>query len=179
MLTTKLILEQERPFRYVIPLGTPDPKEVNMPRKPAPPAPSYRCNGSHVNPDGQEVQCDNMVKARKPSATGTHWCPEPACQAAKQRYFRGRQRATLDAVRSGASSDEVVELVKALIVNQRSDCATCGLENALVGWVHRSAPGAGAPCWALGHRGPALPPGLLDVVYPERAPQRLAPPPIP
>lgn len=131
-------------------------------------APTHPCSGTWPDPEtGFEVKCQNRVRTRRPSSTGEHWCSNKRCQSAKQRWVRARSKA-----RERAGSDnEVLELVIDLVNGQRTDCDACGLENALVGWAHRNAPGSGTPCLALGAKGRALPPGVNDALVPERAPR--------
>lgn len=137
-----------------------------MPRKPAPPAPDYPCDGERRDLEpGQVVRCPNRVASRRPSATGTHWCPHKDCQSTKQRFLRERRKeAELDDFR------EVVHaLVRDLAFKPRQRCEVCGLEDALPGWFHRRGVASAEPCPVSGPKGRGLPPGTLDQIHPDRA----------
>lgn len=151
-----------------------------MPRKSnREPAPTYPCDGTWRDPEtGVEVKCQNTVSSRKPSESGKHFCPRPACQAAKQRHFRATRRRERDSEQLGLERDAVRALVIALAHVERTRCASCGLEDALPGWAHRAAPGSFDPCFGVGHQGRDLPGDLLDCIHPERRPQPVDIPPV-
>ena len=132
-------------------------------------APKHPCDGEYQDANGMTVKCPNTVSTRRPSDTGTHWCSNPPCQAAKQRYFRAKARRDREAARSGSQRSAVHALIHDLLNLERKPCSGCGLPNSLPGWYHRSGPGAATPCYDQGSKGRDLPPGTLDVVWPERA----------
>lgn len=110
--------------------------------------------------------CSNFVKSRKPSASGRHYCPEPECQAAKQRWMRADRKAKARSSQPGAV-DEVSELVRTLGTGRRVTCDTCGYANALPGWAHRIGVGVPEPCFGTGGQGGGLPKGMLDLAMPD------------
>lgn len=130
--------------------------------------PAHQCDGTFKDPDDANVilRCTNIVVARRPSTSGKHFCPAKRCQSSKQRFYR-----TLRLEQAKLAGRDVIAALIATLVqpDNRSTCPACGHEDALVGWAHRNAPGGG-PCFGLGNMGPGLPPGLLDIIHPGRAP---------
>lgn len=103
------------------------------------------CSGSN---------CSNMVAERRPSETGTHWCPSSACQAEKQRYFRARRNQKIQ----GTVIDQAVEFVTTLLTQPRLRCGVCGHESAIPGYAHPDPRPdyLGNPCFQLGANGPGI-----------------------
>jgi hypothetical protein len=111
------------------------------------------------------TNCQNPVLVRRPSASGHHYCKAPACQAAKQRFYRGRK----ERIEQDTFRHEALEYLEAALRGSRTTCPSCGLEDALVGWIHRDETMYG-PCYGLGHRGREINAPFFDVVHPERVP---------
>lgn len=111
------------------------------------------------------TNCQNPVLIRRPSVSGHHYCQAPACQAAKQRFYRGRKEKEHEM----KLQPEAIAYLDAVIRGPRTTCPACGLEEALVGWIHRDETGV-APCYALGNRGRTINAPFFDVVHPERVP---------
>lgn len=119
-------------------------------------------------PNDKITECSNCqgpVAVRRPSASGHHYCQAPACQAAKQRYYRGRRAEQRDE----DLRNEFLQLVHDLLHVERRRCDACGLEDALPGWVHRDATGL-RPCYAWGNRGKDVGLPVLDQIHPGRVP---------
>lgn len=110
------------------------------------------------------TNCTSPVAQRRPSTSGTHWCNRTECQAAKQKFFRGRRA---DAADTNAHPLRL-QLVADLAHKERTNCI-CGLKDALPGWYHRDATGL-KPCYAVGNQGKGLGPGYLDAIHPDRVP---------
>lgn len=112
--------------------------------------------------------CGAPVSVRRPSRSGLHYCSaKKDCQSAKQKAYRDLRKsevaADVEAMR--------LELLRDALHGSRDHCHACGLENALVGWAHRSGPAAAKPCFALGNKGAAVGITWIDAIHPERAPQ--------
>jgi hypothetical protein len=110
--------------------------------------------------------CSNPVASRRRSKSGMHFCTRPACQAAKQRFYRHRREETAE---EDARSEQL-QLVESLVSSVRIECHGCGLENALPGWAHRDATDPVKPCTAVGNKGRKLGPGFIDTIWPELVP---------
>lgn len=113
------------------------------------------------NPD-----CTSEVQPRRPSKSGDHWCSRTECQAAKQRQLRAKNRR--DRAAQGPMEDEKVSLVRAALHLPRRKCPDCDLEDAVSGFIHRSAPGSSTPCFGTGGGGMAAGPAWIDLIHPER-----------
>jgi hypothetical protein len=104
--------------------------------------------------------CGNQVAERRPSRTGTHWCQLPACQAAKQRYFRKRRNQQVE----GSVLEEAALLVRTIVTTDRMSCGLCGQTNCIPGYAHPDARSGGAPCFHVGNRGAGILP-ILQAAY--------------
>jgi hypothetical protein len=94
------------------------------------------------------------VAARRKSQSGTHWCSEPVCVAAKQRFYR-RHRSTAEQEKlqnRQNKADRLDLVVYALRGKPRHACEGCGREDGIPGFVHPT-PDWSAPCDRLGLRG--------------------------
>jgi hypothetical protein len=116
------------------------------------------------------TNCGGPVRVRRPSQTGHHYCSEPVCQAAKQRFFRSTQVGKANET----AEAERLQLVADLATGRRSPCHQCGLEDGLPGWAHRDATGL-KPCFALGNRGKLAGAPYLDAIHPGRVPAQYRP----
>lgn len=111
--------------------------------------------------------CGEAVAVRRPSKTGKHFCSrKDECQAAKQKFYRQLRTSPDQDVEEARLS-----LLFAAANRERIRCHQCGLENAVPGWAHRSAPGSNKPCLALGSGGAIVGAAWLDAVHPEWAPR--------
>jgi hypothetical protein len=109
------------------------------------------------------TNCADEVPARRRSESGKHWCQRPKCQSAKQRYYRKRVKAEADQTVAQVRAQLVYDLAH----KERTNCAHCGLGDALPGWAHRDETGTKA-CVNLGSAGREVP-ELLDQIHPGRA----------
>lgn len=150
------------------------------------PAPLYPCNGT--DRDGSNP-CDQLVRARRPSESGMHWCSHPKCQAAKQRWIRAQRRQRLEELSERTAEDaknltpdamsELLLFVSNLATRDRVECPTCSHPAAVPGFMHpRGTPedptGANSvtatpPCFAVGNRGALIGPlGILRAAFPRK-----------
>lgn len=111
-------------------------------------------------------ECGGPVPARRPSATGEHWCSKKDCQNAKQRWNYARRNKVDDLTQKVL----IRQLVFDLAHLGRRPCEKCGLSDAVPGWAHRDARNPNGPCFGVGAQGPGLPGGLLDAIHPEVVP---------
>jgi hypothetical protein len=93
--------------------------------------------------------CGDPVVARRPSATGRHYCKRKPCQAAKQRLYRRLRNTQTEA--------ELLEQLKIAFVGavahaDRVVCSECGRDDAVDGWVHPT-PGWTGACLGSGYLG--------------------------
>jgi hypothetical protein len=113
--------------------------------------------------------CGAPVKSTRPNKTDASFCSLRECQAAKQRFFRKRKK---EGLYEGFTNpgDATRAYIADAIHGRRVPCRDCGLEDAVLGWLHRATPGGG-PCNGVGSGGKDLVAILwYDVVHPERAP---------
>lgn len=114
--------------------------------------------------------CGGPVPARRKSATGDHWCKEPACQSKRQLAWRRRRAETSsDEAHLSVTEARLAYFRAAQDPERRRECHSCGLENAILGYAH---PGKElySICAALGNRGSRIGQNWLFVPFPSRDP---------
>lgn len=109
--------------------------------------------------------CHTPLKSRKPSKSGRSYCQALPCQAAKQRFFRGRWRENQNIVRD---SPEAQNYMYRALHEERQLCPVCGLADAVGPYVHRDIREPLKPCNGTGGVGPVMT-LWMDIVHPESA----------
>lgn len=126
-------------------------------KEPQPQLPTWPCDAPG---------CLNRVQTRKESKSGLHFCPDPKCQAAKQKAYRSRRREGNPSINEARR-----QLVADVAHLERAKCGYCQLENALPGWAHRDMRNPEKICTGVGRRGAELGGGgFLDAIHPELVP---------
>lgn len=105
-------------------------------------------------PSAELNVCSNCglrnVTARRPSATGHHWCKAPDCQRAKSRHYYVK-RGEADAARRERAR---LDFLRVAVHAERKTCPGCGLTDAMPGYPHPTS--EGKPCFELGMGGRGL-----------------------
>lgn len=141
------------------------------------------------------TSCRGLVKVRRPSRSGEHYCAKADCQAAKQRSYRERRsadKARLDEMNIAVKEGDMLTIVNRvahgespsrdvreayilealfLVRAGRQPCASCGREDAVAGLPHPTTDLEGL-CRELQLATP--PPGLAGpttfAIWPEMLP---------
>lgn len=113
-------------------------------------APANRCSA-----------CGGVVLVRRPSKSGTHWCPKPECVRQKVRYYRVRQ--TDEAFKT--AQEVCLAFFTEVAKGHFHLCGYCGQERAIPGWQHPAADWSRA-CTGSGKRGDGLPIEWIEALWP-------------
>lgn len=133
---------------------------------PQPKLPKVPCNGPG---------CPRYVRQTKPSSSGLHFCPDPKCQAARQREYQARRKKKHDeelVAEHAAALDTlarqvivITALMQTALHDPRVQCEDCGLVDAIAGYPHPAR--GGGPCYGVGGTVNGVTADQVRAIWPE------------